>query len=287
MHRVLVRRSVAYVSCIIFCAIVYHVPGSWGIIHMNSSNLTNCTASFTDLSRIMKNLRNAFIYTASTQQRNGNFQQWLPYNALCLGKATPRHCILETMRPPCLGQIQLPPPPGEVSPLCPPSPGRAREGSPYTAPAMRDPSRPHQSHGCWRSRTVPWGRQAPPRLHPGRDALEHPSVARQCGTHQPAGITSHFIGHYNSGFYAELWVKEQPGSLLHSPRSDCKQSFEVPPAKPDPIPGWCRQHRVSLHTLGCSTLSPRSEDAGHLLSFMLIRQCKFLTQQSAGLRDLS
>lgn len=143
MHRVLARRSVAFVSCIIFCAVVYHIPSSWGIIHMNSSNLTNCTASITDLSRIMKNLRNAFIYTASTQQRNGNFQQWLPYKALCLGKATPRHCILETMRPPCLGQIQLPPLPGEVSPHCPPSPSRARAGSPYTAPATRDPSRPH------------------------------------------------------------------------------------------------------------------------------------------------
>lgn len=66
---------------------------------MNASDLTGCRASFTDLSGIMKNLRNAFIYTASTQQRNGNFQQWLPYNALCLGQATPSHCILETMRP--------------------------------------------------------------------------------------------------------------------------------------------------------------------------------------------
>lgn len=61
--------------------------------------MTNYTVSFMDLSRTMKNLRNAFIYTASTQQRNGNFQQWLPYNALCLGKATPSHCILETMCP--------------------------------------------------------------------------------------------------------------------------------------------------------------------------------------------
>lgn len=66
---------------------------------MNASDLTGCRASFTDLSGIMKNLRNAFIYTASTRQRNGNFQQWLPYNALCLGQATPSHCILETMRP--------------------------------------------------------------------------------------------------------------------------------------------------------------------------------------------
>lgn len=66
---------------------------------MNSSSLTNCTVSFMDLSRIMKNLRNAFVYTASTQQRNGNFQQWLPDNALCLGKATPSHGILETMCP--------------------------------------------------------------------------------------------------------------------------------------------------------------------------------------------
>lgn len=46
----------------------------------------------------MKNLRNAFIYTASTQQRDGNFQQWFPHNALCLGQAAPSHCILETMR---------------------------------------------------------------------------------------------------------------------------------------------------------------------------------------------
>lgn len=99
MHRVLLRRPLTYVSCIIFCAIVCYVPSGWGIIHMNSSDLTNYTVSFADLSRIMKNLRNAFIYTASTQQRNGNFQQWLPYNALCLGKATPSHCILETMCP--------------------------------------------------------------------------------------------------------------------------------------------------------------------------------------------
>jgi len=69
-----------------------------GIIFMNVSDLTGCRASFTGLSGIMKNLRNAFIYTASTQQRDGNFQQWFPHNALCLGQAAPSHCILETMR---------------------------------------------------------------------------------------------------------------------------------------------------------------------------------------------
>lgn len=184
MHRVLLRRPLAYVSCIIFCAIVYHVPSGWGIIYMNSSDLTNCTVSFTDLSRIMKNLRNAFIYTASTQQRNGNFQQWLPYNALCLGKATPSHCILETMRPRAWARSSSHCHPGRSLPAALPLLAVPR---PPGGLSVYGPS--HE--GSILSQSSPWvlgeqdrapGVAGSSRLPPGRDALEHPSGMGWCRT---------------------------------------------------------------------------------------------------------
>ena len=151
---------------------------------MNSSDLTNYTVSFTDLSRIMKNLRNAFIYTASTQQRNGNFQQWLPYNALCLGKATPSHCILETMRPRAWARS---------SSHC-----RLGRSLPAALPLLAVPRPPGgrsvygPSHeGSIPSQFSPWvlgeqdralGVADSSELPPGRDALEHPSGMGRRGT---------------------------------------------------------------------------------------------------------
>lgn len=151
---------------------------------MNSSDLTNYTVSFTDLSRIMKNLRNAFIYTASTQQRNGNFQQWLPYNALCLGKATPSHCILETMRPHAWATSSSHHHPGRSLPTALPLPAVPR---PPGGLSVYGPS--HEA--SIPSQSSPWvlgeqdrapGVAGSSGLPPGRDALEHPSGMGQCGT---------------------------------------------------------------------------------------------------------
>lgn len=183
---------------------------------MNSSDLANYTVSFTDLSRIMKNLRNAFIYTASTQQRNGNFQQWLSYNALCLGKATPSHCILETMRP------------------CASANSSSHRLTGRSLPAF------------FPLLAVPW---IPGGLPPHRPSGIHsisiqPVVARKVGPCpkgaswkrctgaslwrgaisnpiNPQGSYCTLQGIYMSGLYAELGVREQPRPPLPLPRTDC------------------------------------------------------------------
>lgn len=152
---------------------------------MNSSNLKNYTVSFMDLSRIMKNLRNAFIYTASTQQRNGNFQQWLPYNALCLGKATPSHCILETMRPRAWARSSSHHRPGRSLPAALPLPAVPR---PPGGLSMYSPS--HE--GAIPSQSSPWmlgeqdraprGGQAPPGCLLGGMHWRIPSGTGRCGT---------------------------------------------------------------------------------------------------------
>lgn len=158
---------------------------------MNSSDLTNYTVSFTDLSRIMKNLRNAFIYTASTQQRNGNFQQWLPYNALCLGKATPSHCILETMRPRAWARSSSHRLPGRSLPAAlplpavPQPPGRAFHV--WTQPRGIHPI-PIQPSG--RAGPCPGGQQAPPGCLPGGMRWSIPPARGGAGPHQPTGIIS-------------------------------------------------------------------------------------------------
>lgn len=210
MHRVFLRRPLAYVSCIIFCAIVYRVPNSWRIIYMNSSDLANYTVSFTDLSRIMKNLRNAFIYTASAQQRNGNFQQWLPYNALCLGKATPSHCILETMRPRASASSGSHRLTGRSLPAF-----LTLLAVPWTPGGL-------PSHvGSTISQSSPWllGKWD----HVQGVPLGSIPLAPGCmKPHQPAGIILHFTGHYIWGLYAELGVRKQPSLPLALPRTDCR-----------------------------------------------------------------
>lgn len=131
----------------------------------------------------MKNLRNAFIYTASTQQRNGNFQQWLPYNALCLGKATPSHCILETMHPRAWARSSSHRRPGRSLP------------TPLPLPAVSRPPRGLSTYGPSHEGSIPF--QSSPRmlgeqdhalgvagssgLPPGRDAPEHCSGMERCG----------------------------------------------------------------------------------------------------------
>lgn len=80
----------------------------------------------------------------------------------------------------------------------------------------------------------------------------------------------------------ELGLQEQLGSPLPLPRTNCRQSSEVPPAKLCLILGQLGQHGVPLS----AAVSPGFEDTGHLLSFMLIRQCIFFTVQSEGFRDL-
>lgn len=268
MHRVLLRRPWAYVSCIIFCAIVYRVPSSWGIIYLNSSDLANYTVSFTDLSRIIKNLRNAFIYTASTQQRNGNFQQWLSYNALCLGKATPSHCILETTRPRasasssfhCLAGRSLP----AFFPLLavPWTPG----GFPSQLGSALSQSSPWLL-GKWdHVQGVPLGRGA--REHPSGMALSQtPSIHRD------------YTALYRALYLGALCRAGSEGAAqAPTPLAqDRLLSFEMPPTKLDPIPGWQWQHRIPPCVLGCSAVSPPSESTGHVLSFMLIRQYVFLS----------
>lgn len=243
MHRVLLRRPLAYVSCIIFCTIVYRVPGGWGIIYMNSSDLTNYTVSFTDLSRIMKNLRNAFIYTASTQQRNGNFQQWLPYNALCLGKATPSHCILETMRPHAWARSSSHRLPGRSLPAALP------------LPAVLQP--PGRAFRVW---TQPRGIHPIP-IQPAGRAGPCTGGSRLL---RAAGCTGASLQHgavrdpinpwglywvYTSGLWRGAGGAET--AWLPSPGTNRKQRFEVPPTKRDPIPGRRQQHQVPLCTLGC------------------------------------
>lgn len=277
MHRVLLRRPLAYVSCIIFCAIVYRVPSSWGIIYMNSSDLANYTVSFTALSRIMKNLRNAFIYTASTQQRNGNFQQWLSYNALCLGKATPSHCILETMRPRASASS---------SSHC--LTGRsALTFFPFLAVPLTPGGLPSQV-GSTLSQSSPWlpGKWDHVQGMPlGRDAQEHPSGM---GLYQTPSIPRDYIAPYRALYLRALCRagSEEAAQAPTALAQDRLLSFEVPPAKLDPIPGQQWQHRIPLYGLGCSTVSPHSESTGHVLSLMLIRQCEFLSLQTGGFRNL-
>ena len=205
---------------------------------MNPSDVTNYTVSFTDLSRIMKNLRNAFIYTASTQQRNGNFQQWLPSNALCLGKATPSHCILETMRPRAWARSSSHHRPGRSLPAALPLPavprppgglsvdGPSSEGTIPSRSSPRALGEPNHAPGAAGSSELP----------PGRDASEHPSGTGRCGT--PPTPRDH-IALYRPLYrlYVELGVREQPSFPLPSPRSDCRQSFGVSPTTLDPIPG--------------------------------------------------
>lgn len=244
---------------------------------MNSSDLANCIVSFTDLSRIMKNLRNAFIYTASIQQRNGNFQQWLPYNALCLGKATPSHCILETMRPcawassssHCLTGRSLPAFLLLLAVSCTPGglPSHVRSAL---------------------SQSSPWllGKQGHvPGVPLGRDAWEHPSGM---GLYETPSTHRDYIALYRTLYLGALCRAGSEGAAQPPTplAQDRLPSFEVPPPKLDPIPEQQWQHRVPLCVLGCSAVSPPSESTGHLLSFMLIRQCVFLSLQSGGFRNL-
>lgn len=187
---------------------------------MNSSDLTNYTVWFIDLSRIMKNLRNAFIYTASTQQRNGNFQQWLPYSALCLGKATPRHCILETMRPRAWARSSSHYHLGRSLPAALPLPAVPQPPerlSMYNA--SHKGSIPSQSspwvlggHDCFLRAAGFSG------LPPGMDALEHPSDIRRCGT--PTTCRDYIM------LYRTLYIR-----TLHGPVGEGAAQFPSPIAQ--------------------------------------------------------
>lgn len=214
---------------------------------MNSSDLANCTVSFTDLSRIMKNLRNAFIYTASTQQRNGNFQQWLSYNALCLGKATPSHCILETMHP-CASASSS-------------SHSHCLTGrSPPTffplLVVLWTPGGLPNKMGFTQSQSSPWllGKwDHVQRVPLGRDAREHPSGM---GLYQTPSMHRDSIVPYRALY---LWALGRTGhegaaQALTPLAQDRVLNFEIPLAKLDPIPGQQWQHRVPL-----SALPPRAQ----------------------------
>lgn len=173
---------------------------------MNSSDLANYTVSFTDLSRIMKNLWNAFIYTASTQQRNGNFQQWLSYNALCLGKATPSHCILETMRPRALASSNSHRLTGRSLPAFFPLPA-----VPWTPGGL-----PSQV-GSTLSQSSPWllGRWDHIQGVPlGRDAREHPSGI---GLYETPSTHRDYIALYKALYLGALCRAGSEGAVQAPP----------------------------------------------------------------------
>lgn len=158
-----------------------------------------------------KNLRNAFIYTASTQQRNGNFQQWLSYNALCLGKANPSHCILETMRPRASASSSSYHLTGRSLPAffwlcCGP-----QEGS----PAKWDPPYLNPARGCWESETMSKG-----------CLLEgmHGSIPLTWGCikpHQPKGDYIAFYRALYLGALCRAGSERAAQAPLPLPRTDC------------------------------------------------------------------